>query len=203
MRIDTRRTGALLAGLAMAAGIAYFLISDSDANQAPGGRLPGDSSKSLTPTESPSPTTEPPPELNNTGSDFEAIWRSINTYRSWLYEMNPQRRLLGQIYAPSCSCFKDEARILSYLDKRDLRIRNASVEIQSIELLDRPRDDIARIEVVNRQLPQQIIDSDGRVVEHSDGWGPTRWNFVLGRTNGQWLVRSAIKLGPADGNADA
>jgi hypothetical protein len=197
MRIDTRRTGALLAGLAMAAGIAYFLVSDSDANQAPGGRLPGDSSVSPTPTESPSPTTEPPPELNNTGNDFEAIWRSIAEYRLWL-QKHPDRSLVGEIFARRCSCYRRERRLLGRLENKGWRFAGNGIETISVELIDRPAPHVAVIRVIDRQGAQTFVDENGEVVREGVGWKPTSWVFTLGKdVDGAWRLRDLILEGPA------
>jgi hypothetical protein len=197
MRIDTRRTGALLAGLAMAAGIAYFLVSDSDANQAPGGRLPGDSSVSPTPTESPSPTTEPPPELNNTGNDFEAIWRSIESFRVWLAR-HPQASLLNRIYERDCPCYPKGRRLLKRLVDKGWHYDDAGTEVISVNLVDRPAVGTVLLRVVDEHGSQIVVDDQGNIVRRGTGWEPTRWIFTLVKgEDGRWRVRHIAREGTA------
>ena len=197
MRIDTRRTGALLAGLAMAAGIAYFLVSDSDANQAPGGRLPGDSSVSPTPTESPSPTTEPPPELNNTGNDFEAIWRSINDYRNWLYMNEPSRANLARIYETECRCFKAEMNVIRKLEARGWLYNDEGVEVLAVEIIEQPSPDIVGLEVADELLSQRVVNAGDETVREGPGWDPLRRLVSLHRgADDRWRVDLFRTLGP-------
>jgi hypothetical protein len=173
----------------MAAGIAYFLVSDSDANQAPGGRLPGDSSVSPTPTESPSPTTEPPPELNNTGNDFEAIWRSMVEFRNWFYAVDPDPRWLARIYEPSCKCYGGEVRLLNVLDRRGWRYDDQGERLLNVELLQRTAPDLVAIEVTDRHGPQVIVNESGEVVRRGAGWPPERRVIGLHRGgDGRWRV---------------
>jgi hypothetical protein len=195
MQLDLRRTAAFVAGLAMVAGIAYFLVSDSGAEQPPPPSQGNGSAESPRPTETPSPTTEPPPELNNTGNDFEAIWRSIEDYRVWLGR-NPQPHLLKRIYHPDCPCYPKGIGVLQRLASRGLHYDDEGTRVVSVELADRPARHIALLRVVDQHGPQIIVNEAGTVVRRGDGWAPTRWIFTLNKDeNGYWRLRHVLKEG--------
>jgi hypothetical protein len=191
MQIDMRRTAAVLVGLAMVAGIAYFLVSDSGAD--PPGPPPGNgSAESPTPTESPSPTTEPPPELTNTGIDFEAIWRSIEEFRVYLAH-NPDPSLLRQIYHPDCECYDREIRLLMRYQQRGWRFEGPATETLRVELVDRPATHVAVLRIVDRHDSQTVVNRNGDVIKTDVGWPRTQWAFTLNRNdNGRWRVRAII-----------
>jgi hypothetical protein len=197
MQLDLRRTAAFVAGLAMVAGIAYFLVSDSGAEQPPPPSQGNGSAESPRPTETPSPTTEPPPELNNTGNDFEAIWRSINEYRNWLYMNEPSRKNLARIYEKQCKCFRAEMNVVRKLAARNWLYDDQGVDVLSVKVIEQPSRHLVGLEVADELRSQRVVNSEGETMKQGPGWDPLRRLVSLHRGgDGRWRVDLARTLGP-------
>ena len=112
-----------------------------------------------------------PPELKNTGEDWDQIVRSIYSFEHWLY-LHPHRAdLLTQTELPSYSGFSDGQLGLNNLATKGWRYdpprQQASVEL--VRLQDRPRPDLAVVFVRSTIPPNRVVDSSGKVVLDDPG----------------------------------
>jgi hypothetical protein len=121
------------------------------------------------PTEDPTPLAppgDPEPELATTGEDVDAVLRSNEAYRSWLFRNphpeNPER--LARIAHPDCNCWEPDQRLLTHYAENELWWTGAVLQPRHVEVLDRSAQNVATVGVVyERDGQAQLIDRTGTV----------------------------------------
>lgn len=133
-----------------------------------------------------------PPELKNTGEDWDQIVRSIFNYQSWLFT-HPKPELLENVMLPSYDAFADHKLGLTNLATKgwryDPQFRPSTVEL--VRLQDRPRPDVAVVFVRNFDPPNRVVDSAGKVVLDSPGAGTASVLWTLQRepvSSAKWRI---------------
>jgi hypothetical protein len=189
--------------LLLAAAVLFVLIVPNG-----GAREPRASDPS--PTESPvsdgqedgdrgDPTPLAVPTPDTTGRDFDRIFREISAFRDWLFA-HPDPELLHLIYHPDCDCYEETREVLEYLVEEDLRFVGETREIVSISVLDDAKE-AATLNVATRSRPIEVLDSEGRTRERTDGGENVLTQFHLVLRDGAWLVRTATDAGDFEGEA--
>jgi hypothetical protein len=148
------------------------------------------------------PTTRATPTTGG-GEDWLAVVRQLVAYRHSLFA-NPRPELLGEIYDPRCPCYAQDAKALTDLERQGLHYGDQGIQVQSAKLVGKARDPskpIVAVEVVTRQLPQVLLDRDGKVVRRQPGSGPvtTIYNLIRG-ADGRWrayLIYRGLSRGDA------
>jgi hypothetical protein len=116
-------------------------------------------------------TSSSPPELKNTGEDWDQIVRSIYAFEHWLY-LHPNRDdLLAKTELPSYSGFPDRLAGLRNLATKGWRYDppRQPVTVELVRLQDRPRPDLAVV-FVRATIPHnRIVDTAGQVVVDDPG----------------------------------
>ena len=137
-------------------------------------------------------TSSTPPELRNTGEDWDQIVRSIFNYQSWLFT-HPRPELLENIMLPSYDAFADHKLGLSNLATKgwryDPQFRPSTVEV--VRLQDRPRPDVAVVFVRNFDPPNRVVDPAGKIVLDSPGAGTASVLWTLQRepaSSAKWRI---------------
>jgi len=149
------------------------------------------------------PTDEAPPELMLTGEDFDAIVRSHEAYRDWLYG-HPDPDLLDAIYHPECECYADESRLLGHYEDQGQWWISDPTSVVSVEVVDDFAADVRVLHVIRERVaPSMLVDASGTVHETLAPKPPNleRNTFVRADSSSPWLLRSFIDLGPV-GDAD-
>ena len=133
-----------------------------------------------------------PPELRNTGEDWDQIVRSIFNYQSWLFA-HPRPELLENIMLPSYDAFADHKLGLTNLVTKgwryDPQFRPSTVEL--VRLQDRPRPDVAVVFVRNFDPPNRVVDPAGKIVLDSPGAGTASVLWTLQRepaSSAKWRI---------------
>ena len=133
-----------------------------------------------------------PPELKNTGEDWDQIVRSIFKYQSWLFA-HPRPELLENIMLPSYDAYADHKLGLTNLATKGWRydppFRPSTVEL--VRLQDRPRPDVAVVFVRNFDPPNRVVDAAGKVVLDSPGAGTASVLWTLQRepaSTAKWRI---------------
>lgn len=133
-----------------------------------------------------------PPELRNTGEDWDQIVRSIFDYQSWLFA-HPRPELLENIMLPSYDAFADHKLGLTNLATKGWRydppFRPSTVEL--VRLQDRPRPDVAVVFIRNFDPPNRVVDAAGKVVLDSPGAGTASVLWTLQRepvSTAKWRI---------------
>jgi hypothetical protein len=133
-----------------------------------------------------------PPELRNTGEDWDQIVRSIFDYQAWLFT-HPSPELLENVMLPSYDAFADHKLGLTNLATKgwryDPQFRPSAVEL--VRLQDRPRPDVAVVFVRNFDPPNRVVDPAGKVVLDSPGAGTASVLWTLQRepaSSSRWRI---------------
>ena len=138
-------------------------------------------------------TSSSPPELKNTGEDWDQIVRSIVAYEHWLFT-HPDPGLLINTELPSYSAFADGQLGLRNLATKGWRYdpprRPAKVEI--VRLHQRTAENVAVIFVRFGPTPAtRVVDGAGKVIQDSPETPPSAVLWTLVReppTNPRWRL---------------
>lgn len=140
-----------------------------------------------------------PPELKNTGEDWDQIVRSIYTFEHWLYLHPAQADLLERTELPSFPGYTDGKVGLRNLATKGWRYdpprRPVSVEL--VRLQDRPRPDLAVIFVRSTVPPNKVVDAAGQVVLNDPGTPSASVLWTLQRepaSSAQWRIAKVTPL---------
>jgi len=149
------------------------------------------------------PTTRATPPTTAGGENWLAVVRQLVAYRHSLFA-NPRPELLGEIYDPRCPCYAQDTKALTDLRRQGLHYGDQGIQVQSAQLVGKARDPskpIVAVEVVTRQLPQVLLDGDGKVVRRQPGSGPVKTIYNLIRSaDGRWrayLIYRGLSRGDA------
>lgn len=194
-----RRAIVLVAAAALGAGCSggHGAAHDAVPRTTAGGAAAAEAS---TTTEAATPTTtfaqaDDPPELVNTGEDFDAIVRSFLAYGEWL-SVHPTPELVGEIYRSGGPAWSHLHAALTELKGRGFRTdgENPAV-VTETRVVERPNNDLAIVYVVIDNPAYSVIDEDGDVVERAAADPLTSWAYELRRADGRWLVENRTVLG--------
>jgi len=135
------------------------------------------------------PTTQANPPSTTRGEDWLAVMRQLMAYRHSLFT-DPRPELLGEVYDRRCPCYGQDFKELTDLKRRGLHYDDQGVRVQSAKLVGKARDPskpVVAVEVVTSQLPQTLVDAQGKVVRELPGTGPTKtiYNLIRG-ADGRW-----------------
>lgn len=131
----------------------------------------------------------PPPPLEITGDDFDAIYRSLDTYANWQYAHNPDTNLVGEVAAPGSPQFATLTDDLAQLSESNLRFFDEGSIVESVEVAD-TGDDIVTLVVVYAAGRGVAVDSSGTVLD-DDSHGPIRQISLLSvDAAGRWKYNS-------------
>jgi hypothetical protein len=122
-----------------------------------------------------------PPELRNTGEDWDQIVRSIVEYREWLFN-HPDPALLDRIQVPSYEFFAEGQLGLTNLATKGWRY-DPPLEPLTVELV-RLQERIDNVVILFIRFgptpPIRVVDPNGAVVQDSPGVPPNAilWTLV-------------------------
>ena len=134
-----------------------------------------------------------PPELRNTGEDWDQIVRSIYAFEHWLYLHPEHADLLERTELPSFSGFADRRLGLRNLATKGWRYDppRRPVTVELVRLQDRPRPDIAVVFVRSVDPPNRVVDASGAVILDSPGTGTASVLWTLQRepaSDSHWRI---------------
>lgn len=140
-----------------------------------------------------------PPELRNTGDDFDTIVRSVDDFENWVYQFDPDPKWADSTIHPentdeygyerertNLAAFKAAGH---HYDAPPTRIRNVIVRRQVT-------DDQVAVYVVREALPANVVDRDGNVVVKQPVLPPTGYLEDWVRDDGRWRLFHTEVLGP-------
>lgn len=137
-----------------------------------------------------------PPELVNTGEDFDAIVRSFVAYGEWL-SVHPEPDRVSDVYREGSPGWERLHRALTDLQQNGYHTDGATPgSITETRLLERPGPDIAIVYAVIDNPPYDVVDVAGNVIEHAEGDPLRSYAFELRRqADGRWLAENRTELG--------
>lgn len=174
-------------------------------------QLTGDGGRSTTaPTTAvPSTTSAPtmvttlhpskPPELRNTGEDFDAIVRSVEAFEHWVYQYDPDPKWVPEYIDQRNSDefgFKRAQESLATLKAGGERHDSPSSRILKVNVSRRVSDHQVALYVVREALPGAVVNSEGQVVLRRQTYPPTGFleDWVRG-PDGRWRLFHSVVLG--------
>jgi hypothetical protein len=105
--------------------------------------------------------------------------------------------LIDQIYSPACDCHSIvKGDIQAHLESGVVP-QGVSIIVHSVELLERPSPDEAKLRVVREVKPYVLRDENGQKLEERPGRPATSYLVVLRREGDRWLVHVFTEEGPA------
>lgn len=141
----------------------------------------------------------PPPPLVNTGTDYEAIYRSLEAYSKWLFAHEPSEALLATVAVPESDFFRASRTSIRTLVQRDLRYYENASKIERIEIAD-VREGLVSLRITYADDRALLIARDGTVVDAQDLPERSTWTALLSRDSaGRWRFASAE---PIDDSAE-
>ena len=123
-----------------------------------------------------------PPELMNTGEDWDTIVRSTLAYRHWLY-LHPDPELLINIEVPSYDGFEDSKLGLTNLATKGWRYDPPREPLiaELVRLREREADNVVILFIRFGPTPAvRVVDPAGKVIQNSPGIPPgaALWTMV-------------------------
>jgi hypothetical protein len=194
-----RMVAAALFVLILAAAAVWQLTDDG-----------GGSSSTPTTTAAPSTTSAPttattldpsrPPELRNTGEDFDAIVRSVDAFENWVYQYDPDPKWVPEYVDPRNNDefgFKRTQQSLAALKAAGERYDSATTRIHKVIVRDRVSDHQVGVYVIREHVGGAVVDREGRVVHQLRTLPPTGYfeDWVRG-PDGRWRLFHQVALGP-------
>ncbi len=150
------------------------------------------------------PATAPPaepvpvPTPDNTGRDFNHIWREIRAFADWTYtQPEVGLRHIHLIYHPECPCYSKLRQDLELLERNGVHFEDGGTRVESL-VVTSDLGEAVRIETRMSIAPGRAINAQGAVLQSSDGV-PARdfaANLEL-QSDGRWLVRSISIIEPS------
>ncbi|MDQ6855361.1 MAG: hypothetical protein M3046_17015 [Actinomycetota bacterium] len=140
----------------------------------------------------------PRPPLANTGSDYVAIFKSLDGTLRWLTE-NPDTNVVSDIYVPGSPEHAAGVQNFKYLIDHGWRAADEGYRVLSVEVVD-TRTDAVALRVVDQFDVERVVDATGqRVGDGRVHSGPKTWSLLLAPDGpGLWKISD---WSPADGGA--
>jgi hypothetical protein len=138
-----------------------------------------------------------PPRLVNTGTDYVAILKSLESYGNWMAAHRPDPSLAVTTVAPGTRLLDDYLR-----DTTNLRDNNR----REVERLDGPSEytilsatpDAFSARVVENISAHQVVDPSGHVTSEARFTGPTTYLDLVVRAGGHWYLADIEIERPVD-----
>jgi hypothetical protein len=129
----------------------------------------------------------PRPPLENTGTDYAAITRSLIANLRWISE-NPDPTLISEVFVPGTPGHDERAAAYRYLVDNGYRWADEGYRLISVDLVD-AKPDVVSVRVTQELAFERIVDGAGNQVgqtrSHS---GPETLNYVLALSDGAWRI---------------
>jgi hypothetical protein len=139
----------------------------------------------------------PRPPLENTGTDYVAILRSLIANFRWLTE-NPNTALVSDLYVPGTAEHDAGLRNVQYLVDKGWRAADDAYFIVSIDPVD-ARSDAVSLRMSDSMDIERIVDASGEPVGEGRPRSPKVkiWSVLLAPDQlGQWRIAD---FSPAEG----
>jgi hypothetical protein len=138
----------------------------------------------------------PRPPLENTGTDYVAIFSSLDGTLRWLTE-NPDPSVVSEIYVPGTAEHDAGVQNFQYLVDRSWRAADEGYRVLSIDVID-ARAEAVSLRVVDQFDVERVVDENGqRVGDGRVHSGPNTWSLLLTPDGaGHWKIAD---WSPADG----
>jgi hypothetical protein len=174
----------------------------------------GDGDRTSSPTTA-APTTAPPatidlsrpirggslhgtprPPLENTGTDYVAIFKSLVANQRWISE-NPDPALISDVYVPGTPGHDARVPAYQYLVDNGYRWADEGFQLLSVEVIDAKADAVT-LRVTDSIEFERIIDSAGNQVGNirpRDPVAQDRTSLLTRDAEGRWRIADVTPAG--------
>ena len=130
----------------------------------------------------------PRPPLENTGTDYVAIFKSLDAGIRWLTE-NPDPALVSDIYVPGTAEHGNGLRLYQELVDKQWRAADEGYRLISVDVIGAQPQAVS-LRVVDEFDVERVIDASGKQVgERKVHTGPQTWTVLLSPdASGHWKV---------------
>lgn len=196
-----RKVAVAVVLVALVVGIGWQLKASNDRD----GQLVTPTSSTATIAESPTSipaTVDPskPPELRNTGEDFDSIVRSVNDFEDWVYQYDPDPKWVPFFIDPRNTDeygYEAAKKGLADLQAAGQNFSSQPLRIRKVIVRERVSDDHVGIYVVYEGVPGGVVDSAGKVVKEWPVLPPTGYfEDWMRAEDGRWRPVHSVVLGP-------
>jgi hypothetical protein len=129
----------------------------------------------------------PRPPLENTGTDYVAITRSLIGNLRWISE-NPDPSLISIVFVPGTPGHDERAAAYRYLVENGYRWADEGYRLISVDVVD-VKPEVVSIRLTQELAFERIVDAAGNQVgqvrRHA---GPETLNYVLAQSDGGWRI---------------
>jgi hypothetical protein len=131
----------------------------------------------------------PRPPLENTGTDYVAIFKSLDANLRWLSE-NPDPSVLRELFVPGTAGHDARMPAYQYLTERGYHFADEGYELISAEVVSAQPDAVS-LRVVQRLDFERVVDGSGQQVGDIKQHGSAEeTTVVLSLSDGRWRVAS-------------
>jgi hypothetical protein len=136
----------------------------------------------------------PRPPLENTGTDYVAIFKSLDANFRWLTE-NPSLSVLSELFVPGTPPHDQRAMAYQYLVDNGYRWADDGYQLLDVQVVD-TKPDAASLKIVEKLAFERLVDSAGsQVGELRPRGSPEMVNVLLSRgPDGKWRVANSSRL---------
>jgi hypothetical protein len=136
----------------------------------------------------------PRPPLENTGTDYVAIFKSLTANFRWLTE-NPDLSVLSELFVPGTPPHDQRAAAYQYLVDNGYRWADDGYQLLDVQVVD-TTEDTASLKIVEKLAFERLVDSGGSQVGELRPHGSLEMvNVLLSRgSDGKWRVASSSRL---------
>jgi hypothetical protein len=131
----------------------------------------------------------PRPPLENTGTDYVAILRSLIANQRWISE-NPEPRLISDVYVPGTPNHDARVSAYRYLVENNYRWADEGFQLLSVDVID-ARADAVSLRVTDTLEFERIVDVTGNQVGSIRPRDPTTQQRTILLSNdgtGRWRI---------------
>lgn len=131
----------------------------------------------------------PRPPLENTGTDYVAIFRSLDGNLRWISE-NPDASLLADLFIPGTPGHDSRMPAYQYLTDHGYRFADEGYRLLSVDIVSAEPAAVS-LRVVQQLDFERVIDGNGQQVGDVRPHGsPEDTNVLLTPNDGRWRIAS-------------
>jgi hypothetical protein len=135
----------------------------------------------------------PRPPLENTGTDYVAIFKSLTASFRWLTE-NPNPSTLSELFVPGTPPHDQRAAAYQFLVDNGYRWADDGYQLLDVQVAD-ARDDAVSLNVIENLVYERLVDANGNQVgEIRPRAAPESVTVLLTRADSRWRIASSSRV---------
>jgi hypothetical protein len=138
----------------------------------------------------------PRPPLENTGADYAAIFKALDTTIRWISE-NPDPALMSDVYVPGTHGHESRVQAYQYLVDNGYRWADEGYQLLSVEVVSTDGD-AASLRIKDNLEFERVVDGAGNQVGNIRPRNPAtkEWAVLLSRDgSGRWRIADWSQVG--------